>query len=129
MSVLRSKWYSSHGSDWTYARNRKYDSTRYHGVNLHSFFYRGTVEFRWFEATLHAGKVKAYVTFVLALAARAQNAKVSSRARAGFDPATARKLFAGFLGRLGLNGPEFKNVRMHLMANLPKPSDSRRRAA
>jgi hypothetical protein len=32
-----------------------YDNSRYHGVNLHNVWYRGTVEFRWFEATLHAG--------------------------------------------------------------------------
>jgi len=37
-----------------------YDPSRYHGVNLHNVWFRGTVEFRWFDGTLHAGKIKAY---------------------------------------------------------------------
>src|SRR5690606_14393061 len=32
-------------------------------------------EYRWFEATLHAGKVKAYIQFALALSAKAINAR------------------------------------------------------
>jgi len=48
-------WYGYHNR-----QPQHYDSTRYHGVNLHNVWYRGTVEFRWFERTLHAGKVKAY---------------------------------------------------------------------
>ena len=34
--------------DIMYAPTQKYDGSRYHGLNLHSFFYRGTVEFRYF---------------------------------------------------------------------------------
>ncbi len=49
-------WYGYHNR-----HPQHFDSTRYHGVNLHNVWYRGTVEFRWFEATLHAGKVKAYI--------------------------------------------------------------------
>lgn len=39
--------------------HQHYNATRYHGVNLHSFFTKGTVEFRLFNSTLHAGKIKA----------------------------------------------------------------------
>lgn len=40
--------------------HQHYNSTRYHALNLHSFFQKGTVEFRLFNSTLHAGKIKAY---------------------------------------------------------------------
>lgn len=49
--------------------HQHYNSTRYHGVNLHSFFTKGTVEFRLFNSTLHAGKIKAYIQFCLAVSA------------------------------------------------------------
>ena len=32
-----------------------YNWTRYYALNLHSVFYRGTVEWRCFNSTLHAG--------------------------------------------------------------------------
>jgi len=38
-----------------------FGSSRYHGLNFNSYFYRRTIEFRYFEGTTHAGKVKAYV--------------------------------------------------------------------
>lgn len=59
-------WYGYHNTAPTH-----YDSTRYHGVNLHNVWFRGTVEYRWFDATLHAGKIKGYIQFVLALSAKA----------------------------------------------------------
>lgn len=34
-----------------------YNSTRYHGINLHAFFTKGTVEFRLFNGTTHAGRM------------------------------------------------------------------------
>jgi len=57
-------WYGYHNR-----RPQHFDSTRYYGVNLHNVWYRGTVEFRWFEGTLHASKVRAYIQLVLAVAA------------------------------------------------------------
>lgn len=96
-----------------------YDQTRYHGVNFHSVWYRGTIEFRWFEATLHAGKVKAAVQFVLATAAHALNSRGTSSKRRTFDPQSAKYDFRVFLIRLGLNGPEFKTARKHLLSGMP----------
>ena len=40
-------------------RDQHYDDSRYHCLNLHSVFQKGTVEFRLFNGTLHAGKIKA----------------------------------------------------------------------
>jgi hypothetical protein len=95
-----------------------YDSSRYRGVNLHSLFFRGTIEFRWFDSTLHAGEVKAYVQFILALAAKALNARGASAKRREFNPATAKYDFRVFLLGLGLIGPEFKTARYHLIDHL-----------
>jgi hypothetical protein len=74
-----------------------YDNSRYRGLNLHSLWYRGTCEFRYFNSTLHAGKVKAYIQFVLALAAKALNARAASAKRREFNPETAKYDFRVFL--------------------------------
>lgn len=106
---------------WYGRRNRRpthYDRSRYRGLNLHNVWYRGTVEFRWFNATLHAGKVKAYIQFCLALSAKAINARSSSSKRREFNPATSKYDFRCFLLRLGLIGDEFKTCRLHMMARL-----------
>jgi len=95
-----------------------YDQTRYRGLNLHNVWYRGTIEFRWFNGTNHAGKIKSYVQFVLALGAKALNAKAASSRRRDFDPATAKYYFRVFLLGLGLIGDEFKTARLHLMEHL-----------
>ena len=95
-----------------------YDSSRYHALNLHNIFFRGTIEYRFFESTLHAGKVKAYIQFILALSAKAITARASCSKRRELNPESARYDFRVFLLRLGLIGDEFKTARLHLMANL-----------
>jgi hypothetical protein len=91
-------------------------------VNLHNVWYRGTVEFRWFEGTLHAGKVRAYIQLVLAVAAKALNGRAASSRKRRFDPQSARYDFRVFLLHLGLIGDEFKTARKHLLAALPGDS-------
>ena len=74
---------------------------------------------RWFEATLHAGKVKAYIQFVLALATKALNGKAASSRKREFNPESARYDFRVFLLHLGLIGDEYKTARKHLLAAMP----------
>jgi hypothetical protein len=101
------------------ARPTRYDSSRYHGLNLNSFFFRGTIEFRYFNGTLHAGAVKAYIQFVLALAAKALRARTASSKRREFNVATAKYDWRVFLvSHLGLIGDEFKTARLHLTKHL-----------
>jgi len=107
-------WYGYHNH-----HPQHYDQTRYHGVNLHNVWYRGNVEFRWFQATLHAGKVKAAVQFVLAIAAKALNSRGASSRKREFDPASAKYDFRVFLLHLGLIGDEFKSARKHLLNAMP----------
>ena len=95
-----------------------YSWTRYYALNLHSVFYRGTLEWRCFESTLHAGKVRANITLALAISAQAINQKKTVMRKTGISENPAFT-FRTFLLRLGLIGPEYKNVRAHLMENLP----------
>ena len=113
LEEMNRAWYGYHNT-----RPTHYDASRYHGVNLHNVWFRGTVEFRWFDGPLHAGKVKAYIQFVLALSAKAIRARASSSKRRPFNPETAKYDFRVFLLHLGLIGDEFKTARLHLMANL-----------
>jgi hypothetical protein len=99
-------------------RPERYDSSRYHGLNLNSLFFRGTIEFRYFNGTLHAGEVKGYVQLVLALAAKGITSKSASSKRRDFNPATAKYDFRVFLLHLGLIGDEFKTARLHLTKRL-----------
>lgn len=94
-----------------------YDSSRYHCLNLHSVFQKGTVEFRLFNGTLHAGKVKAYIQFCLAIGAQALNQSCASRRKT--QTTNEKYTFRTWLLRLGLNGDEFATARQHLLKNLP----------
>jgi len=47
-------WYSIENRyDPEGAKYPRYDKTRYHGLNLHSYWYRSTIEFRYHSAVLH----------------------------------------------------------------------------
>ena len=113
MEQLKRAWYG--GEDGSYEH---YHWTRYYALNLHSVFYRGTLEWRCFESTLHAGRVRANITLALAISAQAINQKktLMRKTEISENPAFT---FRTFLLRLGLIGPEYKNVRQHLLENLP----------
>lgn len=117
-----------------------YDSSRYHILNLHATFQKGqidfdtgrirklgTIEFRAFNGTLHAGKIKAYIQFCMALVAKAKAAKSATAS----DRTESNKKFAmrTWLLRLGFIGEEFATARKHLTDLLPGDSawaDNRR---
>lgn len=112
--------------------HQHYNSTRYHGVNLHSFFTKGTVEFRLFNSTLHAGKIKSYIQFCLAVSAWAitSQEKIVFRSMEGYSPEQKVTIMRNILThRLGLYGDEFKTCRLHLMTPLKKAAGMACRAA
>ena len=111
LTALESIWYEGNVQS-----REHYNWTRYYALNLHSVFYRGTVEWRCFNSTLHAGKVAAYVNLCLAMSAQAiaQRSTVMRKTHSDNELFT----FRVWLVRLGLNGDEFKNTRNHLLANL-----------
>ena len=117
-------WYSN-ANDGYYGgiSHEHYNRTRYHGINLHSYFTKGTVEFRLFNSTLHAGKIKAYIQFCLAVSAWAitSNDKITFRSMAGYTPEQKVTIMRNILtNRLGLYGDEFKTCRLWLMTPLKK---------
>lgn len=119
MDAWERLWYTSHGTtpeDRWDGKNAHYSDTRYHGLNLHATFSKGTVEFRLFNGTTHAGKIKAYVQFCLAVSALAINSRSVKMDRTVSD--NEKYTFRCWLLRLGLIGDEFKTCRTHMMANL-----------
>lgn len=96
----------------------RYDHTRYRTINLNSIWVHQTVEFRWANGTLHAGQVKTYIQFALALAAKARSARGAQSARREFNPASAKYDMRVFLLGLGFIGPEYKTARDHLLSRL-----------
>ena len=61
---LANIWYEGYYG----TRNTHYHDSRYHFLNLHSFFTGNhTVELRGFNSEFHAGKVRSYIVLALAL--------------------------------------------------------------
>lgn len=113
LKALEDIWYSDYGVE---NRERHYHTSRYHGLNLHSTFTKGTIEFRLFNGTLHAGKIRSYIVFCLAISHQALKQKSASARRTHTD--NEKYTFRCWLLRLGLIGDEFKNCRQHLMKAL-----------
>lgn len=100
-----------------------YDQSRYRWINVHALFDKGTIEFRLFNGTLHAGHVKANILFALGMAACALSARsISFKGRTetrtladGRRPALTvndRRMFVVHV--LCLVGDEFKVYRKHM---------------
>ena len=85
MAQLADIWYSSQGC--SYGRTHHYNDSRYHMLNLHATFTKGTIEFRLFQFDkpaggkqngLHAGKLKSYIQLCLAMSQMAKDLRSAS---------------------------------------------------
>lgn len=112
MDELKTIWYAEDPHRTT----AHYNQTRYHGLNLHATFTKGTIEFRLFNSTLHAGEVKAYIQFCLAVTNQALTQKKASPKKTVTD--NEKYAFRCWMLRLGLNGDEFKTCRLHFLKHL-----------
>lgn len=131
MAQLADIWYGSQGQNC--GRSNHYNSSRYHMLNLHATFTKGTIEFRLFQfdaptaerkGGLHAGQLKSYIQLCLALSALAKNAKsASSRPQQTENPKYAMRTW---LLRLGFIGDEFKTARETFTKRLDGDSSFRR---
>ena len=116
MSELADIWYSTNNA--TYGRNQHYNDSRYHMLNLHATFTKGTVEFRLFQFDaptadrqngLHAGQLKSYIQLCLALSQMAKTVKSASpKPQQNENPKYAMRTW---LLRLGFIGEEFATAR------------------
>lgn len=120
MGELKKVWYND---DCSY--HSHYDDTRYHMLNLHATFTKGTVEFRCFNFAkpangrkngIHAGELKAWIQLCLAMSQQAKMVRTASPKQ----PQVENEKFAmrTWMNRLGLIGDEFKTARTLLMRNL-----------
>lgn len=113
IAEIEKLWYEGYCE----STSRHYHSSRYHFLNLHSFFTgHHTAELRGFNSILHAGKVRSYIVLALALNHQALTQKCASSKK----PQTDNEKFAmrTYLNRIGFIGEEFANCREHLTASL-----------
>ena len=113
LNGLADIWYAKYPEE---SRIAHYNSSRYRLLNYHSVFTKGTVEFRCFNSTTHAGKIKAYIQFCLAISHQALTQKSASSRKTATT--NEKYTFRTWLLRLGLIGDEFKTARLHLLAKL-----------
>ena len=116
MAALADIWYGSHPSN--VGRNQHYNQSRYHMLNLHATFTKGTVEFRLFQfdaptaerkGGIHAGQLKSYIQLCLALSQMAKTVRTASpKPQQNENPKYAMRTW---LLRLGFIGDEFKTAR------------------
>lgn len=116
MSQLADIWYT--GNNANFSRNHHYNGSRYHILNLHATFTKGTVEFRLFQFEppangkqngLHAGQLKSYIQLCLALSQMAKTVRTASpRPQQTENPKYAMRTW---LLRLGFIGDEFATAR------------------
>lgn len=106
-------WYLGYSEEVT----NHYHDSRYHFINLHSFFHGNrTIELRGFNSELHAGKVRAYIVFSLAIDHQALTQCFARYQRVQTD--NEKFAMRVYLVRIGLSGDEFKNCRKHLYEHL-----------
>ncbi len=116
MAALADIWYEGNGA--SYGRDQHYNDSRYHMLNLHATFTKGTVEFRLFQFDapaggkqngLHAGQLKSYIQLCLALSEMAKTVRTASpRPQQNENPKYAMRTW---LLRLGFIGEEFATAR------------------
>ena len=123
MSGFADVWYKSQNED--YDRHHHYNGSRYHMLNFHATFTKGTIEFRLFQFDapkdgklngLHAGQLKSYIQLCLALSQMAKEAKSASpKPQQNENPKYAMRTW---LLRLGFIGDEFATARETLTKRL-----------
>ena len=94
-------------------------------LNLHATFTKGTIEFRLFQFDkpdgerkngIHAGQIKAYIQFCLALSQAAKDLKTASPKEQQRE--NDKFAMRTWLMRLGMMGDEFATARDFLTRNL-----------
>ena len=123
MAQLADIWYTANGAN--YGRSQHYNDSRYHMLNYHATFTKGTIEFRLFQFDapangkrngLHAGQLKSYIQLCLALSQMAKTVKSASpKPQQNENPKYAMRTW---LLRLGFIGDEFKTAREILTKRL-----------
>lgn len=102
-------------------RHYHYSPARYRALNLHNIWNgdKHTVEFRLFEATTHAGELRADILLALTMVAKAKAAKAASGlVQRTVETSSGKYDMRVLLLNLGWIGEEFKNPRKHMTKRL-----------
>jgi len=123
MQRLADCWYE--GNHASYGRNQHYNDSRYHMLNLHASFTKGTIEFRLFQFSdphdgkhggIHAGEMKAYIQLCLAMSELAKEIAYASPKPQQTE--NEKYAFRCWMLRLGFIGEEFETAREILLRNM-----------
>ena len=123
MEALADVWYQGNGADRD--RGMHYNHSRYHMLNLHATFTKGTIEFRLFQfdephdgkkGGIHCGQLKAYIQLCLAMSQLAKDLKHASPKPQQTE--NEKYAFRCWMLRLGFIGDEFKTARTLLLRNV-----------
>lgn len=118
--AMQKLWYN--GRDGS---REHYDSSRYHMLNLHATWSKGTIEFRLFQFAerseerqggLHAGELKAYIQLCLAMSHLAKMLRTASPKQQQEE--NPKYAFRCWMLRLGFIGEEFETARKILLRNM-----------
>ena len=113
--AMENLWYEGYESRYS-SRNNHYNDSRYHALNLHSLWQGKGIEFRCFNGTTHAGKIKTYIQLCLASSNQALTQNGASAKKT--VTANEKYTFRTWLLLLGMIGDEFETARKWLLENL-----------
>ena len=108
-------WYMFN-TDIARTNTAHYHKSRYHSLNLHSFFTNQSpvkdIEFRLFNGTLDEEKITAYIQYCCAVVNHAVEAHSAKYSKMPINKAN----LADWFTRIGLVGTEYKICRKHMLA-------------
>lgn len=109
MNSIKNAWYNGD------RRHYHYDHSRYHLLNLHSFFEGKGIEFRCFNGSLSSEIIHNYAMFVVAIVEQAKAYKKTSAIKTqGSDKVKLHN----WIEQMGLKGPKYKSLRKMLTKRL-----------
>lgn len=118
--AMQRLWYN--GMDGS---RQHYNYSRYHMLNLHATWSKGTIEFRLFQFAeagngrkggIHAGELKAYIQLCLAMSELAKELRYASPKPQQTE--NEKYAFRCWMLRLGFIGKEFATAREILLRNM-----------
>lgn len=110
-------WYETMKESW-----EKLIQSRYYGLNLHSFFENGNVEYRMFPASDAPKRIRAMVELALMITAQALNrTQIHCQRKPAMEEKAAVR---AWLSRLGLVGTEFQETRELLLQQFESAPDT-----
>jgi hypothetical protein len=121
MKQLEEEWFKTRSHDMVNVyKDNKYDSSRYHGCNLHALFAYGHIEMRYHHGTLNATKIINWINLHLLLVDWAINHYRKSVIDALFSAESPFGKLRLIVRHLGMSNA----MRRYVLRNIRKFSDT-----